>query len=171
MADIIIIGNSRSRNRGAPKVDLTPMVDLGFLLITFFMFTTSLSDPRAMQLNMPDRTPTSAPTAFAESSTITLLPTANDSIAYYLGAVDVKAGLKWCTQTELRDLLIREQDRVSKLPSTYSKDAHGLHVLIKPQSNCAYSTLVSVLDEMAILSVPTYCIVDNSSADNVLLGK
>ena len=46
----------KKQTRKDTKVDMTPMVDLGFLLITFFIFTTTINSPKAFKLNIPDDT-------------------------------------------------------------------------------------------------------------------
>ena len=65
------------------KVDLTPMVDLGFLLITFFILTTTMQEETAMKLIMPKDSPDS--TEVAKSTTITFILEKHDSIGYYDG--------------------------------------------------------------------------------------
>src|SRR5580700_9358358 len=78
----------RKSKKLSTRVDLTPMVDLGFLLITFFIYSTTLTRPTAMRLILPaDGTPTNR----GESSVITLLLGKNNSIYYYEG-IDPKKG-------------------------------------------------------------------------------
>src|SRR5438874_8900281 len=67
------------------RVDVTPMVDLGFLLITFFIFTTTLARPTAMKLVMPDDRPTNIKSLASEEKTITLLAGRNNRLFYYPG--------------------------------------------------------------------------------------
>src|SRR5207342_2642059 len=65
------------------RVDLTPMVDLGFLLITFFIFTTTMSLPKSMKINLP--ADSSNPNLSPESGTITLIPSGNNHLFFYEG--------------------------------------------------------------------------------------
>ena len=67
------------------RVDLTPMVDLGFLLITFFIFTTALSKPNTMKLFLPKNELNIPPTEIANSKLLTILPAANNVVYYYYG--------------------------------------------------------------------------------------
>ena len=160
MAEIIAPQKAGRRKLQAPRIDLTPMVDLGFLLITFFMFTTTLANHKVMQINMPSNEPTNDVVAFAEEATTTLIATKNHQIAYYNGVLAGKEQLHRCSVAELRNILLKRQAEVAALPAKYSANAHKLHVLIKPNSDCTYADVVNLLDEMNILQVPFYCLVD-----------
>ncbi|MEZ0450097.1 biopolymer transporter ExbD [Sphingobacterium thalpophilum] len=60
--------------KSAPKVDLTAMVDLAFLLITFFMLTTTLNKPAAMDIAMPDKSKDNTPPLLIdENRTVTIV--------------------------------------------------------------------------------------------------
>ena len=68
------------------RVDMTPMVDLGFLLITFFIFTTTMSSPKAMNLNMPKDTKNQEELNKAkESGALTIMLGKDNSVFYYMG--------------------------------------------------------------------------------------
>jgi len=74
----------------SPRVDLTPMVDLAFLLITFFMLTTSLAKPHAMDVAMPDKDKENKDDNLevADNRTLTVLLGANNKIEYYMGQLE-----------------------------------------------------------------------------------
>ncbi len=168
-------GKTSRRRPPVPRVDLTPMVDLGFLLITFFMFTTTLAKPMVMELSVPPRAPDNAAgPAIPAESTLILLPAAGHKIAYYRGTDAVLKTLYWCSfggANDVRSLLMQEESRVAGLPSGMSAAAHRLHVLIKPDESASYDDLVRILDEMGIAAVPYYTIMHRSNDEAEALKK
>jgi biopolymer transport protein ExbD len=86
-------GDSHKKGPGVKKakklstrVDMTPMVDLGFLLITFFIFTTTMSSPTTMDLFMPKDTDKDEEQNKAkETGALTLLLGKDNNIYYYEG--------------------------------------------------------------------------------------
>jgi biopolymer transport protein ExbD len=155
-------GKVRSKKSNS-KVDLTAMVDLAFLLITFFMLTTSLSKPQSMDLGLPDKddddkTP---PVKVDENRTMTVLLGDNNQMMYYMGLIAnpaVKPTNVAYGKAGIREVLLKQK----KVVAEYTKDAKkGLIVIIKPTKKSNYRNLVDILDEMAIADVPTYAIVND----------
>lgn len=130
------------------RVDLTPMVDLGFLLITFFIFTTSMSQPKALKLILPNDSGADTPTK--ESGALTLLPGDNDAVFYYEGVFDSNK-LKEASMSNIRNVIIDKKRR------TNTKD---LVIVIKPLNRSNYGNIVNLLDEMTINDIKRYAIVD-----------
>jgi biopolymer transport protein ExbD len=159
----------RSKKSNA-KVDLTAMVDLAFLLITFFMLTTSLSKPQSMDLGLPDKdedTSKNKDIKVDQKRTMTIIMGDNDKIKWFHGllatpepggaptnAVYGKNGIR----KEILKRVVSVNEYAKTLP-TYKK-GDGLIVIIKPSKKSTYRNLVDVLDEMAICKVPTYAIVN-----------
>lgn len=172
MAEITAPAKTGKRKTQAPRIDLTPMVDLGFLLITFFMFTTTLANPKALEINMPDAVDhPDPPTAFIAEATITLIPVSGHKVVYYNSALESKDQLKTEPIAGIRNVLLDKKNTVAALPATFSKEAHKLHVLIKPDAGSSYADLVSLLDEMTIGDVPYYAIVDLTADEKAMVKK
>ncbi len=165
MAEMILPQKSGKRKVHSLKVDLTPMVDLGFLLITFFMLTTTMARPNAMKLNMPYDGPVDNPPVFVDEATITLIPSKDHSLHYYNGLLKSPSDMHVATMKNARAIILRKKSEVAALPSSFSNDAHKLHVLIKPDKTCKYEDVVSLLDEMNINDVRYYAIVDITAED------
>ena len=151
------------------------MVDLGFLLITFFMYTTTLAKPMVMELQVPrNEHQNTNPRTIPAEATIILLPAANHQVAFYRGTELADEALKWCGfsgNAGLRDLLMSERHRVAVLPQTMSAEAHKLHVLIKPDTGASYADLVRVLDEMQIIAVPSFTMMHPDDAERAAIKK
>ena len=135
------------------RVDLTPMVDLGFLLITFFIFTTTMAQPTAMNLFLPkDTDKPEEQNKLKESGALTIMLGDNNTVFYYEGILSPDASnFKSSNFKEIRDVIL------NKKKSTDPKD---FMVVIKPGPLATYGNTVNILDEMSINDVSRYAMVD-----------
>ncbi len=193
MANIDTTGKSETK-KGRPerkilRVDFTPMVDMNLLLITFFMFCTTLSIPQIMDVAMPtDKGEQAVP----DSKSVTVILGENDKVYYYEGLANYEdyTSLKETNTLGLRNMLLtRNNANMSKIKelrqkrykkqitekefkemsSSIKKSKDGLIVLIKPTEKSNYKNLVDALDEMQICGVGKYTIVDLEDGDKVLM--
>jgi biopolymer transport protein ExbD len=169
MADIQT-QQSHHKNRGttskklSTKIDLTPMVDLGFLLIAFFMFTTTLNTPKITGLIMPADNAGKPPPQAAFDKTLQLVLAGNNKIICYNGDDINAASVIDYSTTGLRNIILQKQ----KLMQQKFKRSDDMVLFIKPTNQSNYKNLLAVMDEVAINRIGTYFIVDVSAMDVVI---
>jgi biopolymer transport protein ExbD len=168
------------------RVDMTPMVDLGFLLITFFIFTATMSSPTKMDLNMPKESDEKDETKVKQSGALTIMLGKNDQVYYYEGELaDDGSNFKSSTFKGIRDEIIRKKQEVIK---SHAHDAkceeikakakergdknwekadldRDLVVVIKPTEEATYKNTVDILDEMTINAVKRFAMVKISETE------
>ena len=173
MAEIQDSGGGKKKGKGrgkksSPRVDMTPMVDLAFLLITFFMLTTTFSKPQTMQLNMPDKNDETKNTSDAPASaTVTLLLGENDKIYWFHGLpAEAKLEVTDYSPEGLRSLILKKTAEIGK-----DKDGNRIIIIIKPLDKSKYKNTVDVLDEMNVTNTQKYAIVDVADFDKELVAK
>jgi biopolymer transport protein ExbD len=152
-------GKKRSKKMST-KVDMTPMVDLAFLLITFFMLTTTFSKPQTMEVNMPDKTEDNKQQAIKESIALTIILGEDDKIFWYMGLQDPQVEITDYSDQGIRKILQKKRDEISDLV-----------VVIKALEKSRYKNLVDMLDEMHISAIQRYAIVDITPVDKELIEK
>lgn len=146
------------------KVDLTAMVDLAFLLVTFFMLTTTLSKPKAMPLAMPDDGEERG--EVSDKRTVTLCLGSNNKVMWYQGLAEkASPAVVNFTQAGLRKVLIEARN---KIRTATGKD---MIVLVKPSDHSIYANLVDAIDELNITNNDRYAIVNISGEDVSLLKQ
>ena len=175
------------------RVDMTPMVDLGFLLITFFIFTATLSSPVAMDLNMPkDTEKVEEESKIKQSGALTILLGKGDQVYYYEGELteaNASSIFKQTTFKGIRDVIIKKKREVIRdyKPETKDEDlkqkakARGdkdwekaaldrdFFVVIKPNAEATYKNTVDILDEMTINNVKRFAMVKISETEDKLI--
>lgn len=179
-------GKVRSKKMST-RIDFTPMVDLGFLLITFFMLTTTLAKPQILALVMPEKDIKKEDIEpVKESKVLTLLLSSKmspdgvptDKVYFYEGITDAKLDslVEGAYAAEgLRQVILKKMDKVKAQfgQETYKRknkegveeehtDGSYINVIIKPTKDARYKNLVDALDEMAICKVRYYVILDVS---------
>ena len=164
-------GKVRSKKQNS-TVDLTAMVDLAFLLITFFMLTTSLSKPQSMNLALPDKEDKKEPAKdmkVDERRTLTIILGENNQIQWFHGLLDTPlAGPKADSygKNGIRKQVLK---LVKEVPQLTGEPKKGLIVIIKPTNKSTYRNLVDILDEMAISGVETSAIVNDITPEELKL--
>lgn len=157
------------RSRHSARVDMTPMVDLMFLLITFFMLTTTLAKPVAMDVAMPDTG--GGVFEVSDERTVTLCLGKDDKLEWHRGTIEnpiVSPSVISTASNKIREVLLKQSQEVVKKTGDIKK---GLIVLIKPSDKSNYKNLVDVIDELTITNVSTYSIVDISSKDLAVMKE
>lgn len=204
MSSIDTSGEGSSHKKGvgvkkakklSTRVDMTPMVDLGFLLITFFIFTATMKSPATMDLNMPKETDEKDETKIKQSGALTVLLGKNDQVYYYEGELtqeNASSVFKQTTFKGIRDVIIKKkQDVIKSYKPGDPKDeemkqkakARGdkdwekaaldkdFVVVIKPNEEATYKNTVDILDEMTINAVKRFAMVKISDTEKELVKK
>jgi biopolymer transport protein ExbD len=144
------------------RIDMTPMVDVAFLLITFFMLTTTLQKPKTMNLYLPEdvKNPEEQ-NKVKESQALTIILGKNHQVYYYYGTgqePDEKMyKTTFASKGGIRDVIINKWNSVIK----NSGGRDSLVAIIKPMNDAAYEDVVNMLDEMNINGVQKYALVDS----------
>lgn len=150
----------KKSKKSTTRVDLTPMVDLGFLLITFFIFTITMTQPTALNLNMPKKTDDDTQVKVKESGSLTLMLGKGNVIYYYFG--NDPTTMQTTTYKQVRDVILE------KKKTTPPDD---LFIIIKPDKDATYKNAVDILDEMNINDIPRYAMVDADPGEYDLIQK
>jgi biopolymer transport protein ExbD len=203
MAEIIQNEGGDKKGKRRPKkhsthIDMTPMVDLACLLLTFFMLTTAFSKPKVMEIVLPEKTTTPG-VEISVKRTYNILLDANDKIYWYQGKIDKKSPIPILNPADYskdgirkmllginRDLfskievlnsdvrsgkVVMPRDTLTKRISDIKrKDTTGPIILIKAADKVKYGNMVDIIDEMAICNIAHYAIVDMSPDELKMLA-
>jgi len=201
MSEVALDNKGKKKGRAkkmSTRVDFTPMVDLGFLLITFFMLATTLSKPQTMEVALPskEKVKEADQTTIKASRAVTILLGKDDKVYYYEGTrendIDPVLVQTNFSPTGIRQFLIKknydvmvkvrelnaekESKKLSdkefeKRKDEIIADKKAPIVIIKGTEESSYKSLIDVLDEMAICNIGRYAILDIDPFDLELLAK
>lgn len=169
MANIEIPSGKKAKGnkkliKKSTRVDLTPMVDLGFLLITFFVFTTTMAKPKVMNINLPyDKTIDHDDVC--ASCVLTVVPVGGDQLKYYEGDIDT-ASIKLTDYISLRQLIQQKKLKVKQAVGNADK----LVLIVKPSSYSTFKNFVDISDEVIINAIKRYYIDDLTNAEKQKLN-
>ena len=153
-------GKVRSK-KTSTRIDMTPMVDLAFLLLTFFVMTTTLNKPQTMEITMPEKPKNEdKPPVVNEKRVLTLVLGQNDKVYWYLGITDPKIEVTDFSPNGVRNVLMKE-----------NADIKDMVVLIKPSDESRYKNVVDILDEMNISNIGRYALVEITDVDKQLIKE
>jgi len=156
-------GGKKRSKKMSTKIDMTPMVDLGFLLITFFMLTTTLAKPVTMQLNMPDKTDTKETSPVKLSETLTVCP--DEKKVYYYQGIPTEAG------TVMQVTNYSETGIRKVIADLKAKVGNNFTIVIKPTKNAKYRNMIDMLDECAITNNKRYALLEIDPDTEALIKR
>lgn len=168
MAEIMTPENKSAKTPQKKKlirVDMTPMVDLGFLLITFFMFTTNFSKPNVMDLGLPAKSPKPInDVVINEKNSINFILGKDDKVYYHQKQVEN------LTPFDIKETSLDGSEIIKVIAQAKKNalDVEKFTVIIKPTEDSNYKNFVDMLDNMAITNSEQYGITDLKPQEELL---
>lgn len=182
--------DKKRAKKQSTRIDMTPMVDLAFLLLTFFVMTSTFSKPKAMEINYPaDPDPNEKPVKIKNAMTFIL--SGDDKIFYYDGEFNKEGNAEGKPATDflttdfsangLRKILFERnkdvRDSIAILEESYKRKEiadttlkkkvsglkgkrESLTVLVKADEKATYKNVIDVIDELNISMIGKYAVVD-----------
>lgn len=150
------------RKKNTINVDMNPMVDLAFLLLTFFMLATTFSQPQLMELVMPvkpDSDDLEQQQAVKESKALSIVLSSKDRIYCYQGISAPEVLMMNSNSSEIKTLLMDKKSTVQ-----------GLIVLIKAEVGSRYENLVNILDNLNQIGIERYAIAEMTAQDEKIIA-
>lgn len=139
-------------NKKSTRVDLTPMVDLGFILITFFVFTAALTDAKTMDMVVPNDKDISVNDPVCQSCALTILLSEKNRIYYYEGREeDAIYKTTDYSSKGIRQLIMDKKKNV-----IHKMGQDNLVLIIKPSAEASFKNLIDLVDECSISKVKRY---------------
>jgi biopolymer transport protein ExbD len=148
-------GGKKKKRRLGVRIDMTPMVDVCMLLLTFFMLTTVFNKPQTMELNLP---PDAKVKVEVQESALITLRVGSDFTIYWNKGSDLK--MEKLTLKELRAFLVEQ-----------SRSNPKLVVLIKINRDATYNNMVDLMDEVNLANITRFSLVPMDDADKTLMAK
>ncbi len=144
----------KKKRRLSIRIDMTPMVDVAFLLLTFFMLTTYFSKPQTMELNLPPDEKTTV--EVAESNLLTLRMDAKGVVYWNVGVEPAKI-------SDLKSLRPVLEERNRNNPK--------LITLIKVDREGTYTMMVDIMDELNLANITRFSLAPMTDADKKIIEK
>jgi biopolymer transport protein ExbD len=148
------------RRKSAIRIDMTPMVDLAFLLLTFFMLTTHFLNPYVLPLEMPAKEePGITPPPIRREKVLTVLLGEKNRVYWYQGAESPQVAVTTFDSNGIRKVLLEKNQQIN-----------GMYVLIKPTDKSRYQNVIDILDEIGITEIKRFAITKVTEEDLGLMA-
>lgn len=149
-------GKVRAKKRST-KIDMTPMVDLAFLLLTFFILTTSFKKPYVLEVVMPEPVSDIHLMPISDKDVLNVVLAKDDKIYWWIGLTPPVRQTNY-SSSGIRRILLEKRSNPR------------LMVLIKAMDDSRFQNMVDMLDEVEITKVPRYAIVDYEDEDSAMIA-
>jgi len=204
MAEIVQEEGHKGKGKKKPKkhgthIDMTPMVDLACLLLTFFMLTTAFNKPKVMEIILPEKPKENEkPPELDKDRALNILLVENDKVLWYVGMADPNKTLPILSEADfskdgIRKVLLQRNKELyarvanmkkdvtegklkiprdsieSRIKRFYKEDKSGPIVLIKAADGVKYRNIVDIMDEMAITNIARYTLVDINPVEKMMV--
>ena len=191
-------GKRKAKKHGT-HIDMTPMVDLACLLLTFFMLTTAFNKPKVMEIMMPEKPKENEkPPELDKDRALNVILVEKDKVLWYVGLADPNKTLPVLAETDfskdgIRKVLLQRNKELftrvsnmkkdvtegklkiprdsidSRIKRFYKEDKTGPIVLIKAADGVKYRNIVDIMDEMAITNIARYTLVDINPVEKMMV--